>query len=77
MIRLFIRALFTYAAIENKDKTDGWHDHEHEHKGFEREPRASPTASEFGRLVCFLLHHDEVLSVRDKQIVVNVLGDAW
>tara|TARA_B110000858_G_scaffold120234_1_gene137311 strand:+ start:143 stop:685 length:543 start_codon:yes stop_codon:yes gene_type:complete len=74
---LFILALFTYAAIENKDKTDDWHDHEHEHKSFKRQPRASSTASEFGRLVRFLLHHDEVLSVGDKQVVVNILGDTW
>ncbi len=75
-IRLFIQALFTYTAVENKDKTQGRHDHEHEHEGFEREPRASSTASECGRLVRFLLHHDDVLSVRDKYVVVNVLSDA-
>lgn len=62
----FIGTLFTCATIENKHKTNDGQKRKGCHKGFERQPCESSTASELCGRVRFLLNHDDIFPVRHK-----------
>ena len=69
--------LFTQCSIKDKDKAKERQNHKHKDEKFEGNPRKMSTAAETTRVMGLLLNQNDIFTIGDKQLVVDVRRYSW